>query len=67
MLNSLDPLHIVPGLFALDKQITLSQADGQAEPDPDLIPTLDAAILGLVNGLRRAAHKLDDQLAFCRT
>jgi FMN reductase len=59
VLNSLDPLHIVPGLFVLDKQITL-QADGQAELDPELIPKLDAAILGLVNALRRAAHKLDN-------
>jgi FMN reductase len=58
VLNSLDPLHIVPGLFVLDKQISL-QPDGQATLDPDLVPKLDAAILGLVNGLRRAAHQLD--------
>jgi FMN reductase len=59
VLNSLDPLHIVPGLFVLDKQISL-QPDGHAELDPDLVPKLDAAIRGLVNGLRRAAHRLDD-------
>jgi FMN reductase len=58
VLNSLDPLHIVPGLFVLDKQITL-HPDGRCELDPLLLPKLDAAILGLVNGLRRAAHELE--------
>lgn len=58
VLNSLDPLHIVPGFFVLDKQIAV-QPDGQVELDPDLVPKLDGALIALVNGLRRAAHPLD--------
>lgn len=58
VLNSLDPLHIVPGFFVLDKQIAVAP-DGQVELDSDLVPKLDGAIVALVNGLRRAARPLD--------
>ena len=58
VLNSLDPLHIVPGFFVLDKQIAVG-ADGQVELDSDLVPKLDGAIAALVNGLRRAAHPIE--------
>ncbi|HEY2733129.1 MAG TPA: FMN reductase (NADPH), partial [Polyangiales bacterium] len=59
VLHSLDPLHIVPGLFVLDNQIALD-AEGHATLEPDIAAKLDAAISGLVNGLRRAAHPLED-------
>jgi len=55
VLSSLDPLHVVPGLFVLDKQL-LVQADGGLEVDADLSVKLDAAINGFVNGLYRAAR-----------
>lgn len=53
VLSSLDPLHVVPGLFVLDKQITV-HADGTVELDPDVSAKLDAAIAAYANGLRRA-------------
>ncbi|HEX4353419.1 MAG TPA: NADPH-dependent FMN reductase [Polyangiales bacterium] len=59
VLHSLDPLHIVPGLFVLDKQITLD-AEGNATLEEDVANKLDGAISALVNGLRRAAHQLID-------
>ena len=55
VLSSLDPLHVVPGLFVLDKQI-LVQSDGQVELDGDLSSKLDAAVASFVTGLRRASH-----------
>ena len=59
VLSSLDPLHIVPGFFVLDKQL-LVQADGGIEVDAELSAKLDAAISGFTNGLRRAAHGVAD-------
>lgn len=55
VLNSLDPLHIVNGLFVLDKQLTVLP-DGPVELDRDLIAKLDLALSGFVNALHRAAH-----------
>jgi FMN reductase len=59
VLSSLDPLHVVPGFFVLDKQLTL-QPDGNLEIDADLSAKLDGAISGFTNGLRRAAHGVAD-------
>jgi FMN reductase len=59
VLSSLDPLHVVPGLFVLDKQIVV-QPDGSIELDPDLSAKVDSAISAFVRGLRRAAHGVDD-------
>jgi FMN reductase len=55
VLSSLDPLHVVPGLFVLDKQLVV-QPDGGIEIDADLSAKLDAAIAAFTTGLRRAAH-----------
>lgn len=55
VLSSLDPLHLVPGLFVLDKQLVV-QPDGGLEIDTDLSVKLDAAIAAFTTGLRRAAH-----------
>jgi FMN reductase len=59
VLSSLDPLHVVPGLFVLDKQIVV-QPDGGIEIDVDLSNKLDLSISAFVTGLRRAAHGVTD-------
>jgi FMN reductase len=55
VLSSLDPLHVVPGLFLLDKQLVV-QADGELELEPEVLAKLDTAIASFKTGLRRAAH-----------
>lgn len=55
VLSSLDPLHVVPGLFVLDKQL-LVQSDGSLVLDGDLSTKLDLAVSSFVTGLRRASH-----------
>jgi hypothetical protein len=55
VLNSLDPLHIVPGLFLLDKQVIVHD-DGRTEIDADLSTKLDAAVSAFAAALARAAH-----------
>lgn len=57
VLNSLDPLHVVNGLFVLDKQLII-HPDGKAELSEDLIPKLDLALDGFITGLHRAAHQV---------
>lgn len=59
VLSSLDPLHVVPGLFVLDKQIAV-QSDGGIELDADLSTKLDSAVRAFVKGLHRAAHGVPD-------
>jgi FMN reductase len=59
VLSSLDPLHVVAGLFVLDKQIVVKE-DGALELDADLNAKLDGAIRAFVNGVRRAAHGVSD-------
>jgi FMN reductase len=56
VLSSLDPLHVVAGLFALDKQITV-QPDGAVEFDADLSKKLEGAVRSYVTALRRAQHE----------
>jgi FMN reductase len=54
VLSSLDPLHVVNGLFLLDKQISvLDNGDVQLEPDID--QKLNGAITQFLHGLRRVA------------
>jgi FMN reductase len=53
VLSSLDPLHIVAGLFILDKQVAI-QADGSVELDADLPAKLDLALASFAAGLQRA-------------
>jgi FMN reductase len=55
VLSSLDPLHVVPGLFVLDKQLVV-QGDGNLELDAELSAKLDVTVRAFVIGLRRAAH-----------
>ena len=57
VLASLDPLHIVAGLFVLDKQVTVLP-DGRVEVDEELSSKLDAALTSFVNGLHRAAQPI---------
>src|SRR6478609_1407236 len=57
VLSSLDPLHVVPGFFVLDKQLAV-QPDGSVEIDGELSAKLDLAIRAFINGLRRAAHAI---------
>lgn len=59
VLSSLDPLHVVPGLFVLDKQLVV-QPDGSLELDADLSGKLDATIKSFRAGLHRAAHEVQD-------
>ena len=59
VLSSLDPLHVVPGLFIVDKQLVV-QEDGNLQIDAELSAKLDAAIGGFRTGLRRAAHEVTD-------
>jgi len=53
VLSSLDPLHVVAGLFVLDKQVSVN-ADA-VELDADASSKLDASLASFVGGLRRAA------------
>ena len=55
VLSSLDPLHIVGGLFVLDKQLTV-EADGSLTLDADVSSKVDLTLDAYVNALRRAAH-----------
>ena len=57
VLSSLEPLHVVPGLFVLDKQLTVKD-DGSLEVDADLSSKLDAAITSFRNGFHRAAQEV---------
>jgi FMN reductase len=59
VLSSLDPLHVVPGLFVLDKQLVV-QADGSLELDPELSGKLDGTIKSFQVALHRAAYDLPD-------
>jgi FMN reductase len=54
VLSSLDPLHIVNGLFLLDKQITLLES-GDVQLEGDVEQKLDSAIDQFLRGLQRVA------------
>jgi FMN reductase len=53
VLSSLDPLHIVAGLFVLDKHIAL-QPDGISTLDPEPLLKLDQVIESYAAALHRA-------------
>jgi FMN reductase len=50
-IQSLDPRHVVTGLFVLDKWLEL-EADGRAKLDPELAPRLESVTCGFVDALR---------------
>jgi FMN reductase len=54
VLSSLDPLHIVAGLFLLDKQLAV-QADDRVEVEGDASTKLDETLASFVASLKRAA------------
>jgi FMN reductase len=54
VLSSLDPLHIVAGLFLLDKQLAI-QADDRIEVEGDASAKLDETLASFVASLKRAA------------
>jgi FMN reductase len=55
VLSSLDPLHVVPGLFLLDKQLVV-QEDGNLSLDQDVSTKLDGVLDSFATALRRALH-----------
>ena len=54
VLSSLDPLHVVNGLFVLDKQITVLEPSG-IQLEPDVEQKLDGVIEQFIRGLKRVA------------
>jgi FMN reductase len=54
VLSSLDPLHVVNGLFLLDKQITVLE-DNQIQLEPDVDQRLNGVIDQFLAGLKRVA------------
>jgi FMN reductase len=54
VLSSLDPLHVVNGLFLLDKQITLLE-NGEVQLESDIDQKLNGAIAQFLRGLERVA------------
>ena len=54
VLSSLDPLHVVNGLFVLDKQITVLEGGG-IQLEPELDERLNSVIDQFLRGLRRVA------------
>ena len=54
VLSSLDPLHVVNGLFLIDKQITVLE-NGDVQLEPELDQRLNLTIDQFVRGLRRVA------------
>jgi FMN reductase len=54
VLSSLDPLHVVNGLFLLDKQITVLE-DRQVQLEPDVDQKLNGVINQFLQGLKRVA------------
>jgi FMN reductase len=54
VLSSLDPLHVVNGLFLLDKQITVLES-GDVQLEPEIEQKLDSALDQFLRGLQRVA------------
>jgi FMN reductase len=52
VLSSLDPLHIVNGLFVLDKQITILE-NGEPQLEPEIDQRLDGVLDQFLMGLKR--------------
>jgi FMN reductase len=56
VLSSMDPLHVVPGLFILDTHIVVKE-DGTAELEGDTSQKLDHVIAGFAAALERVANR----------
>jgi FMN reductase len=54
VLSSLDPLHVVNGLFILDKQITVLES-GEVQLEADVDQKLNGALDQFLRGLQRVA------------
>jgi FMN reductase len=54
VLSSLDPLHVVNGLFVLDKQIRVLE-DGSVELEPEVDERLSGVLDHFLRGLQRVA------------
>ena len=54
VLSSLDPLHVVNGLFILDKQMTVPES-GDVQLDPDVNQRLNGVLDQFLRGLSRVA------------
>jgi FMN reductase len=54
VLSSLDPLHVVNGLFLLDKQITITDS-GEAQLEADVDARLNGVLDQFLRGLQRVA------------
>jgi len=54
VLSSLDPLHVVAGLFLLDKQVSV-QPDGSCELEQSVGERLDGVLASFATALTRAA------------
>lgn len=54
VLSSLDPLHVVNGLFILDKHITVPET-GDIQLDPEVDERLNSVIDQFLRGLQRVA------------
>lgn len=54
VLSSLDPLHVVNGLFLLDKQITVLD-NGEVQLDPEIDERLNGVVEQFLRGLQRVA------------
>jgi FMN reductase len=55
VLSSLDPLHIVNGLFLLDKQINVLES-GEVQLEADVDQKLNGALDQFLSGLQRVAN-----------
>jgi FMN reductase len=56
VLSSMDPLHVVPGLFILDTHIVVKQ-DGTAELEGDTSQKLDHVLAGFTRALEGVANR----------
>ena len=54
VLSSLDPLHVVNGLFLIDKQITVLES-GEVQLEPDVDQRLNGVLDQFLRGLQRVA------------
>jgi FMN reductase len=53
VLQSLEPRHVVSGLFLLDQWVRIGES-GAAELDPEIAPRLEAIVQGFIDGVRSA-------------
>jgi FMN reductase len=56
VLQSLEPRHVVSGLFLLDQWITITEGGG-AELNPEVAPRLEQIVQGFIDAVRSAAER----------